>query len=242
MRGSPSAARRIGLLIPSSNTVVEPEAMRLIPQDGSVSLHFSRLPVATISADNASTRQFEMEAMLKAALMLADAKVNRIAWAGTAASWLGTERDEDFVRAIESRSGIKATTSVIAINKRLAEAGARRLGLVTPYIATLESQIIENYARLGFKIVAARRLDLTVNTDYAEVSEDRIEDMVRDVNTAGPDAIVVMCTNLRFAVRSQSPRRKFAAPIIDSVAATIEACLGRGGQDCRTTDWPSLGP
>jgi maleate isomerase len=225
MSGSPWAPRRIGLLIPSSNTVVELEATRLIPQDGSVSLHFSRLPVTTISADSASTRQFEMEAMLQAALQLADAKVDRIAWAGTAASWLGTERDEEFVRAIESRCGIKATTSVVAINRRLVETGAHRLGLVTPYIAALENQIIDNYARLGFSVIAARRLDLTVNTDYADVSEDRIEDMVRDVNAAGPDAVIIMCTNLRFAVRSLRLRREFATPIIDSVAATIDACL-----------------
>ena len=132
MSGSPWAPHRIGLLIPSSNTVVEPEATRLISQDESVSLHFSRLPVTTISADSASTRQFEMEAMLQAALLLADAKVDRIAWAGTAASWLGTERDEEFVRALESRCGIAATTSVIAINRRLVKTGARRLGLVTP--------------------------------------------------------------------------------------------------------------
>jgi maleate isomerase len=225
MSGSPWAPHRIGLLIPSSNTVVEPEATRLISQDESVSLHFSRLPVTTISADSASTRQFEMEAMLQAALLLADAKVDRIAWAGTAASWLGTERDEEFVRALESRCGIAATTSVIAINRRLVKTGARRLGLVTPYVAALESRIIENYGRLGFEVVATRRLDLTVNTAYADVSEDSIEDMVRDVNAAGPDAIIVMCTNLRFAVRSQSLRREFATPIIDSVAATIDACL-----------------
>ena len=96
---------------------------------------------------------------------------------------------------------------------------------MTPYVAALESRIIENYGRVGVEVVAARRLDLSVNTAYADVSEDSIEDMVRDVNAAGPDAIIVMCTNLRFAVRSQSLRREFATPIIDSVAATIDACL-----------------
>jgi maleate isomerase len=220
-----SVCRRIGMLIPSSNTVVEPEMMRLVPQDGTASLHFSRLPVTTISADPDSTRQFEHEAMLQAALLLADARVERIAWVGTAASWLGPARDEEFVRAFQARSGIPATTSVIAINRRLQQLGARRLGLVTPYIAALEGQIVSNYRSMGIEVVAARRLDLTVNTDYAEVSEDRIEGMVRELLPAAPDAVVIMCTNLRFGARSRKLQRDLAIPIIDSVAATVDACL-----------------
>jgi maleate isomerase len=225
MSDSSTVPRRIGLLIPSSNTVVEPEAARLIPPDGSVALHFSRLRVTTISADKASQRQFEEQAMLKAALLLADARVDRIAWAGTAGSWLGPARDEHFARTVEARCGIPATTSVIAINHHLARIGARRLGLVTPYVAELEKQIVDNYDTLGYQITAARRLDLTVNTDYAEVAEARIEQMVREVSVARPDAIVIMCTNLRFALRSRGLQLELSIPIIDSVAATIDTCL-----------------
>lgn len=225
MTGNSPGIRRIGLLIPSSNTVVEPEAARLIPADGSVSLHFSRIRVTVISGEAASLRQFEADAMLEAALLLADARVDRIAWAGTAASWLGHERDEALVAAIDSRSGIKATTAVIAINTRLRQIGARRIGLVTPYVADLEDGIVANYRRLGIDVAASRRLDLTVNTDYAAVDEARIEAMVRAVATARPDAVVIMCTNLRFGVRSRELTAELGVPVLDSVALTVEACL-----------------
>lgn len=225
MTGASKPVRRIGLLIPSSNTVVEPETMKLIPQDGSVTVHFSRFRVTVISDNPASVGQFEQDAMVEAALLLADAKVERIAWAGTAASWLGPEHDRSLISTITMRSGIPATSAVLAIDMRLRSLGARRIGLVTPYIAQLEKQIVENYGRQGIAIVAARRLDLTVNTDYALVSEDQIQRMVLDVASAKPDAIVIMCTNLRFGIRARQLSSDLGLPIIDSVAQTISACL-----------------
>lgn len=222
---SPRKTRRIGLLIPSSNTVVEPEAARLIPQDGSITLHVSRFRVTIISNEAVSLRQFDSEAMLEAALLLADARVDRIAWAGTAASWLGFDRDQSLAAAIQHRTGIPATTAVLAVNARLRELGARRIALVTPYIAELESTIVENYRRSGIDVIESRRLDLTVNTEIAEVGEPTIEEMVRAVAPAAPDAIVIMCTNFRFGVRSRVLSSALGLPVIDSVAETVAACL-----------------
>lgn len=216
---------RIGLLIPSSNTVVETEAAQLIPQDGTVTLHYSRFRVTVISSAPGSLSQFTPDTMLDAALLLADARVNRIAWAGTAASWLGHHRDEILVEEIQKRTGIKASTAVLAINSKLRHIGAKRIGLVTPYVADLENRIVQNYRASGIDVIASERLNLTVNTDYAAVQEAVIEEMVRSVAKSKPDAVVIMCTNLRFGKRSQLMTGDFSMPILDSVALTVEACL-----------------
>lgn len=219
--------RRLGLLLPSSNTVVEPEAMRLIPADGSVTLHFSRFRMTVVSDSAESLGQFAPPAMLAAAELLADAKVDLIAWAGTAASWLGFARDEALVAQIKRSCGIVATSSVLAINRRLAELGARSIGLVTPYIAGLESRIVENYAATGIATRAAERLNLTENTDYAKVEPDRVAELCRRVAGAKPDAIVVMCTNLRGAPVAAGLTRELGIPVLDSVAVTVENSLAR---------------
>lgn len=219
--------RRLGLLLPSSNTVVEPEAARLIPNDGSVTLHFSRFRMTVVSDSAESLGQFAPPAMLTAAELLADAKVELIAWAGTAASWLGFARDEALVAEIERSCGIVATTSVLAINRRLSDLGARSIGLVTPYIAALESKIIANYAAAGIATRAAERLNLTENTDYATVEPDRVAELCRRVANARPDAIVIMCTNLRGAPVAAGLTRELGIPVLDSVAVTIDRCLER---------------
>ena len=48
-------------------------------------------------------------------------------------------------------------------------------------------------------IVAERHLGLSENFAFAEVTPQQIEDMIRSVAKARPQAIVIMCTNLRSA-------------------------------------------
>ncbi len=218
--------KRIGLVIPSSNTVVEPEAYRLLAGNPGISVHFSRIPVTVISGSEASLAQFEIERIVAAGRLLADAKVEKLAWAGTAASWLGFERDESLANKLETATGIAATTSLLAVNDELRRMNARRIGLVTPYVAELEARIIANYSAIGIDVVGATRLNLIENTRFARISESEIEAMARGAAGQRPEAIVVMCTNLRFAVRSAVVSAELGVPVVDSVAATVRACLG----------------
>ena len=213
------------MLVPSSNTVLEPESAKLLPADGSVTMHVSRLSVVTITAEDGSLNQFDADKVMGAATLLADAKVDLILWNGTAASWLGFEWDTRIVAAVEERTGIPATTAVMAINRQLMDLGATRIGLVTPYVEELEARIVANYTRAGYSVVAADRLDLTVNTDYAAVLPTRIATMVRKVAVARPEAIVIMCTNLAGASVAPSLSRELGIPVIDSVRAAVEHSL-----------------
>ena len=88
------ARRRIGMLTPSSNTVLEPMAMEILRGVPQVSTHVSRSPVTEISLDDAALGQFDLDAHLRAARLLADARVDVIGWNGTSASWTGFEADE----------------------------------------------------------------------------------------------------------------------------------------------------
>jgi maleate isomerase len=71
--------------------------------------------------------------MLPAADLLADAKIDAMAWNGTSASWLGIERDESLCEAISARTGKPATTSTLACIDAVRSSGAQRVGFVTPY-------------------------------------------------------------------------------------------------------------
>jgi maleate isomerase len=216
---------RLGMMIPSSNTVVEQETPKLLPADGSVTAHVSRHRIVQISGDEASRRQFELDQFRATAALLADAKVDLILWNGTAASWLGSEWDHRLIETIEAQTGIPTTTSIVAINDTLARAGAKRIGLVTPYDASLETPIIENYAAMGIRVAAAQRRDLTENTAYAAITPDEIADMARQVAAADVDAIVILCTNLAGASIAPALQAELEVPVIDSVRVSIEHCL-----------------
>src|SRR5579871_236809 len=111
---------RLGMLTPSSNTVLEPITTAIIGGLPEVSVHFARFPVTEISLRDGALGQFDPEKILQAARLLADAQVHVIGWNGTSSGWLGFESDERLCRLITEATGIPATTSVLALNEILA--------------------------------------------------------------------------------------------------------------------------
>ena len=235
------ARRRIGMLTPSSNTVLEPmatEILRVVPQ---VSTHVSRLPVTEISLDDAALGQFDLDAHLRAARLLADARVDVIGWNGTSASWTGFEADERLCTAIERTFGVAATTAVLAINELLEILEVRRIALVSPYIEAVQQQIIRTYGDAGYECVAERHFEERVNYAFAEVGESRIAQAVRQVSMARPEAVVIMCTNLRSAHLADTLETELGIPILDSVAAFVWKAVRLCGIDTTAiTGWGRL--
>lgn len=217
--------RRLGMIIPSSNTVVERETPRLLPDDGSISVHYGRFRVVKISDAPSSTDQFDLHAVVAAARLLADAEVELLLWNGTAASWIGFEYDNQLVAAIEAETQVPTTTAVRAINERLQQIKAKRIGLVTPYVASLEADIVKNYRSIGIDVIAAARRGLTDNTAYARLSPAELSEMVREVGREGPDAIVIMCTNMMGASVAGPLESELGIFVLDSVAVAVEHCV-----------------
>ena len=190
---------RLGMLTPSSNTALEPITSAMVSGLPNVSAHFSRFTVTEISLRDQALGQFDLEKILAAARLLADARVDVIAWNGTSSGWLGFDRDLALCKQITEATGIPATTSVLALNEILEKTGARRFGLATPYLADVQQRIIANYQRSGFDCSAERHLDLHVNYSFAEVQEDTIRAMVRELAKENVQAISTFCTNLHAA-------------------------------------------
>lgn len=216
----------VGMLTPSSNTVLEPyTSLMLEPLFPGVSAHFGRFRVTRIALDDSASDQFRREPILAAAELLADARTGIIAWNGTSASWLGFDTDERLCAEIHSRTGVKATSSILGLNRLIAERGVKRLALVTPYTADVGERIVANYASIGVEVVAGVHCGLSDNFSFAEITERRIGEMCVEVSGAGPDAIAIVCTNMRGALVGAEVERELGIPVYDSVSTTLWGCL-----------------
>jgi maleate isomerase len=220
---------RIGLLTPSSNTVLEPVSVAMLAGLPDASAHFSRFRVTEIALDARALGQFDDSEILRAAELLAHAKVGVIGWSGTSASWLGLDADRRLVQRIREVTGIAACTSVLALQDILRLSGARRIGLVTPYLHDVQARIVANFAAEGIEVVAERHLDLRDNFAFSQVDAATLRRLVLEVADARPDAppeaIVILCTNLRGGPLVAELEALAGVPVHDSVATTLWAAL-----------------
>ncbi len=223
----------LGMLTPSSNTVLEPVTTAMLAGLPEASAHFGRFKVTEIALTQQALGQFDDREILAAAELLSHARVGVIGWSGTAASWRGFDTDETLCRRITERTGIAACTSVLALNEIFALTGVRRFGLVTPYLDDVQARIVAHYAAAGYECVAERHLGLRDNFSFSEVGADDLRRMVREVAQARPDAIAILCTNLRGGPLVAELEAETGIPIHDSIATVVWKALQLAGADAR---------
>ncbi|WP_137128144.1 aspartate/glutamate racemase family protein [Roseomonas sp. HF4] len=221
-------AVRLGMLTPSSNTVLEPATYALLEGAPGVTAHFQRLRVLSITLDGGSTGQFDTAPMVAAAEMLADAKVHAICWNGTSGAWLGLDADRATCAAITAATGIPATTATIALHDALRALGVRRVGLVTPYLGSVQAAIVANLEAAGYAVPAERHLEDPGNYSFAEHPAALVTRLTREVAAGGCDAIAIHCTNFRGL---EAARNLAAPPVLDSVAVALWGALRAAGAD-----------
>ncbi|WP_213740558.1 aspartate/glutamate racemase family protein [Bradyrhizobium sp. dw_411] len=229
------------MLTPSSNTVLEPVSATIVADLPEVSVHFGRFKVTEIALSEQALKQFDDTEILRAAELLAHAKVDVIAWNGTSASWLGLDRDERLCERIVATSGIPACTSVLAFREIFQRTGAKRIGLVTPYTDDVQAKIIETWNAAGLLCHAERHSGLRDNFSFAEVEEQAISEMIRAVAREGCDAVAIVCTNMRGASLVPVLEVELGIPIYDSIAVTVwKSLLLAGADPARVTGWGRL--
>lgn len=232
---------RLGMLTPSSNTVLEPVTSAMLAGLPDVTAHFSRFKVTEIALSNQALQQFDPSEILRAAELLADAKVDVIVWNGTSASWLGFDRDERLCERILTATGIQAVTTTLAYREIFERTKIQRVGLISPYLDDVQAKIMNNWGGAGFVVTAERHLRIQDNYAFAEISEDEIVCMIREVVREGCEAVVILCTNMRGVALAAPLEAELGVPIYDSVSVTLWKSLAAAGADpARVTGWGQL--
>jgi maleate isomerase len=231
---------RLGLIIPSSNTAIEPITAAMFRALGANdTVHFARVKVTRIGLGADELAQFDHLPMLAAARLLADSEVDAIAWCGTSGSWIGLESDRELCRQIESETGIPATTASLAIVDALHAYGTTAFGLAVPYVGEVAERIVDTYREDGLECAAERHLGITVNADFARLTRTEIEVLVRGAS-AGSQAVAIVCTNLPAAPMVEELEAALGIPVIDSIAATVWKVIDRQAPDSRLAGWGDL--
>jgi maleate isomerase/arylmalonate decarboxylase len=222
---------KIGLIVPTTNTVNEAEWARMAPEG--VSIHVTRMVLHTGS--DGSNAEAALDRDIAAAIAtLTPASVDVIAYGCTAGSMVSPL--DKLPARMRELGGVPAVATAPAIVHALRALGAHKIALATPYHDALNNHEIAFLAEHGIATLSARGLGIGGGgaheyVNIARVPEETVLEHVRAADHPEAEAMLVSCTD--FATLDILPRleRELGKPVVSSNLATWWQALRAAGID-----------
>ena len=213
--------KRIGLIIPSSNRMVEQEMVRVLPAGATA--HIARL---RMTGPHERPLDQLLPDVANAAAMLADARCEAIAFHCTANSTAGgADGEARLLAALRAGSAGAVTTTATAIRAALDELGARRIVLVTPYSATVTDQEAGFFTGAGYDVAATVATDRGGSDEYCATPAEAWEAALLEVRRDDVDAYVLSCANIACFAVIERVEKALRKPLVTSNQAVLWATL-----------------
>jgi maleate isomerase len=208
---------RIGLIIPSSNRMVEQEMVRHLPPG--VTAHVARLRMTgahRVGIDEILPR------IADAAATLVDARCDVVAFHCTANSTAEGLGGEDKLMAALRQAGAPwATTTAGAIRAALAAVCARRIVLITPYTQATTDHEAEFLHSAGYEVLAARGYALKGSDEYCGTPAPFWRDRAIEMARPDADCYLLSCANISTFPVIEDIEQKLGRPVVSSNQAVI---------------------
>ena len=220
-----SSSVRLGLIIPSSNTVMEVDLNRRLPPD--IQVHTARMFLEETTPEAEAVMLDEH--VMPAARDLATARPHAVVFGCTSGGALrGDGYDRSLCAEISAVTGAETVSTIVAVREAIARRHARRIGVVTPYVDALNERIRESIEADGVAVAWIRGLGIQEKFAIAEVSPQRILAFAVESFEGGPvDLLFVSCTNLHAMEAMDAIERAVGVPVVTSNHAVVEAVLRR---------------
>lgn len=234
---------RLGVLIPSTNTVVEPEYHAMAPAGVSVQTGRLRIVDPLTDSDAAFLRLVGQvrDALAATVDELMTCGPDRLALGMTAIAFLGGAAAEDRLAGeLGERAGVPVDTGPAAMVRALERCGATRIAVLSPYQRRGEREVHERFAQAGLEVVGSRSLRSPTATSIAEVGPGEVRALVHALDGPRVQAVVQVGTNLAMVGLVAELERQLGKPVLAINAATLWAALRASGIEDRVTGFGRL--
>jgi maleate isomerase len=238
MLGSQSAMNamhRVGLIVPSSNTTMETEIPWLLrerererPQD-EFTFHSARLRMQNVTPEELRAMNTQTE---RAITELADMRPNVVATACLVAIMAQGPKHHCVVQAeIESilereHTPAPVVSSAGALVDALHALGARRIGMVTPYLKELTRLVAGYIEDAGIEVGDAVSLEVSDNRAVAALDPEDLKTRWQRLDLRDCDALVLSaCVQMPSLSAIEEVERHSGLPTLSAATATTWAIL-----------------
>ena len=216
-------SKRIGLMVPSSNTVMEPDFYRHLPQN--VALHTARMYLEDVTV--ASEERMLDEFTMPAAKDLSTIHPHVVVFGCTSAGALrGNEYDRKMCARISEVTKCPVVSVIQSVNEALAATKAKKVLIITPYIDEINERIRRSVEDTGLEVVNIFGLGIVENPAIGQVNIDRIIQFAKEkIQGLNPDCLFFSCTNFRAMEALPQLKESFDLPIVASNQAAFDKAL-----------------
>lgn len=224
---------RVGLIVPSSNTVMEPDFHHSFGATAVVSTTRIFLERVTRAAE----RRMLQEDLPRAVQLSKTTLPDVIVFGCTSAGALGgLAHDAEIARSIERETGATVITVLGAVLAQLGMLRPQKVAVFTPYREELTRSVAGCVAEGGYRVVKAAGMEILDNRTIGGVTPGEIVRFVEaQMGGLDPDCLFLSCTNWQALGALEALEAKFGRPVLSSNQATIAAvrglASGRGAAD-----------
>ena len=228
------STRRIGLVVPSSNTTMETELPALLRRRQRVApdrftFHSARMRMTQVTPGALAAMDASAE---RCTAELVDADVDVLAYACLVAVMVqgagAHERAADRLAAAARADGREreVVTSAGALVDGLHALGARRVAMVTPYVPALTACVVDYLGDLGIRVVQAISLGVPDNREVGRLEPAALPALVDSLDLTQADAVVVSaCVQMPSLPVVQVVEARTGLPTLSAATATAWAIL-----------------
>ena len=204
--------RRLGVLVPSGNSVAETELRAMLPDE--VTMLTTRLALRGSSEPELMAMLTDLD---NAATLLGHAEPDAIAFHCTAVSTFAPHLAAEIRDRITAATGRQAIATADAIVAAFEVLGTQRVLLVTPYIQPVHQREIEFLAANGLIVTGGSYLGVNTNSEMAGISPAAIAAQAQAASASvSADACFISCTAIKSAALIAELEASLGMPVITS--------------------------
>lgn len=234
---------KIGSLVPSTNSSVEPEFARM--QVEGVTHMAARIVVPNqvfrSDADAEAIVTGAQPDLLPALDRLMACNPDRVIMAMAVPCFWGGRAGCDAMRdKLSARAGVPVTLPPDAVAQALAALGTRRVGIVSPYMPLADRHVADWFGQSGFDVVAIRGLRAPREDQVIDFTPDDLAAGFEAVDSRDVEALVHVGTSIAMARLVEPFEMRFAKPVVSVNVACLWATLRSAGLDDRLQGYGRL--
>jgi len=223
--GNERAQHRIGVLVPYTNTNLEPDLQMMAPPG--VSFHFTRIggyreDVVPDADEMVGMGETGIDDALE---MIAGCRPGSVLYGCTSATLAhGREFDIALAAKIKLATGAEAFTAAGSITFALKTLNVARVALATPYVGEVNDRTVQYLASGGVETVACTKLaDNLLSHEQGAISPEQVYALALRADHKDAGAIVLACTDLRAVEAISRIEAALNKPVVSSNQAMMFA-------------------